>query len=176
MNILRRFLSGTFVLLALASTAIGTAALKIRQADGPSRLFAGGALRSGPLVVESEPDWAFTEEIETIEFQLVEPPTSRRVWITHNSGKIYLISGGMDTLSGRLWFTWPHDAVRDGRAVIRVNGVRYPRTLLRITSGADINGIIDALREKYDDTTTREDIETGAVWLFELAPRPEFSP
>lgn len=171
MNMLRRFLGGVFILLALVSTAIGTAALKIGQADGPSRLFAGGVLLSGPLVVEPEPDWVFTETIETIEFQLVEPPTSRRVWITHHDGKIYLISGGMDTLSGRLWFTWPHDAMRDGRAVIRVNGVRYPRMLQRITSGAKIEGIVDALREKYEDTTTREDIETGVVWLFELAPR-----
>jgi hypothetical protein len=176
MSILRRFLGSAFFLLALASTAIGTAALKIRQADGPLRLFAGGELRSGPLMVAPEPDWAFTEEIDTIEFQLVEPPTSRRVWISHYDGKIYLITGGMDTLSGRLWFSWPHDAERDGRAVIRVDGVRYPRMLRRIRSGAEIDGVVDALREKYEDTTSREDIESGVAWLFEMAPGPGVDP
>ncbi len=176
MSTLRRFLGGAVVLLSLASNSIGTAAVKIRQADGPSQLFAGGALQSGPLVVEPEPDWAFTEEIDTIEFQLLDPPTSRRVWITHYDGKIYLVSGVMDSLSGRLWFSWPHDAIQDGRAVIRVNGVRYPRMLQRINSGMELEGIIAALREKYDDTTSREDIETGVVWLFELAPGPVTNP
>ncbi len=51
MSMLRRFLGGAFVLLALSITAIGTAAFKIRQADGPSQLFAGGALQSGPLLI-----------------------------------------------------------------------------------------------------------------------------
>ena len=46
---------GLWVLLVLV-TAVGTAAFKQRFADGPNRVFSGGALVSGKLYNGSEPD------------------------------------------------------------------------------------------------------------------------
>ena len=66
---------GLWVLLVLV-TAVGTAAIKQRFADGPNRVFSGGALVSGKLHNGSEPDWQFVNDISTIELQLLEPDHS----------------------------------------------------------------------------------------------------
>lgn len=160
-------------LVLVALTAVGTAALKARFADGPTALFAGGPLISGPLRSGPDPDWAFTDDIETIELQLLEPATSRRTWVAQYDGKLYIESGAVDSLVGRLWFSWPLDAAKDGRAVVRIDGKRYPRQLIRIQSGPELDGITAAFRVKYDDWVTAQSVEDGAIWLFQLAPRPE---
>lgn len=52
-----------------------------RFSDGPLAIIAGGPLERGELVTGGEPEWSFAREIETIEFQLVEPARSRTSWI-----------------------------------------------------------------------------------------------
>ena len=122
---------GLWVLLVLV-TAVGTAAIKQRFADGPNRVFSGGALVSGELYNSAEPDWQFVNDISTIELQLLEPDQSRRIWTASVDGKIYVWSGYMNSLVGKLWKSWPAQAERDGRAVIRVDGVRYELSLIHI--------------------------------------------
>ena len=158
-------------LILVSLTAVGTAALKARFSDGPTTLFSGGPLTSGQLIREPEPDWRFTDEIETIELQLFDPSTSRRTWVAQYDGNIYVVSGELDSFLGQLWFSWPLHAAKDGRAVVRINGNRYPRQLIRIQSGQALEGITVAFRTKYDDPITRQDVEDGVVWVFELAPR-----
>lgn len=157
-------------LLLIPVTAIVTAAAKQRFADGPNRLFSGGPLVAGDLHAGPDPDWSFVNDIPTIELQLVEPPRSRRIWVVEHDGKLYVWSGYMGTAVGRLWKRWPVQAERDGRAVLRIDGTRYERELVRIASGDVLDGISQAITDKYPSQTTRAAIEAGDVWLFEATP------
>ena len=158
-------------LLLIPVTAVTTAAVKQRFTDGPNRVFSGGPLESGELHTGSEPDWSFVSEISTVEMQLLEPPRSRRIWTAEFDGKLYVWSGYMATAVGQLWKRWPVQAERDGRAVMRIDGKRYERQLVRIESGEILDGITTAIRKKYPSQTTRATVEAGDTWIFEAAPR-----
>ena len=171
MKMLRRIIVIALCLVLIPVTAITTAAAKQRFADGPNRVFSGGALESGELHTGAEPDWRFVSEIPTIEMQLLDPPQSRRIWTAEYDGKIYVWSGYMATAVGRVWKRWPLQAERDGRAMMRIDGKRYERQLVRIKSGPILDGISAAIRNKYPSQTTRATVEAGETWLFEAAPR-----
>ena len=170
MNKLKNITIVFFCLLLIPVTAIATAAVKQRFADGPNRVFSGGPLESGELYSGIEPDWSFVNDIPTIEMQLFDPPASRVIWTVEHSGKLYVWSGYMGTTIGRMWKQWPVQADRDGRALIRINGVRYERHLERIQSGVELEGIASAITNKYPSRTTAAAIENGDVWLFEAGP------
>jgi len=54
---------------------------------------------------------------------------------------------------------------------VRIDGKRYERTLVRVTSGRNvIEGVSAELDRKYAFGGA-ESIESGDTWLFELAPR-----
>ncbi len=159
------------LLLLIPATAVATAAAKQRFADGPNQVFSGGPLESGVLYVGPEPDWSVVSDVQTIELQLLDPPRSRRIWTAEYDGKLYVWSGYMRTIVGRLWKRWPGQAERDGRALIRIDGIRYERQLVRIQSGDILDGITAAITSKYPSQTTRAAVEAGDAWLFEAGPR-----
>jgi hypothetical protein len=134
-------------------------------------VFAGGELVEGELVTGSEPDWSFVHDIGTIELQLLDPARSRLIWVLDYEGKAYVVSGYMGNRVGRIWKKWPIEAERDGRAVVRIDAKRYERTLVRIQTGAVVDGVMAELGRKYRSAATRATIEAGSIWLFELAPR-----
>jgi hypothetical protein len=171
MKMLIRIIVIALCLVLIPVAAISTAAAKQRFADGPNRVFSGGALEAGELHTGAEPDWRFVSEISTIEMQLLDPPKSRRIWTAEYDGKIYVWSGYMATAVGRVWKRWPLQAERDGRAMMRIDGKRYERQLVRIKSGPILDGISAAIRNKYPSQTTRATVEAGETWLFEAAPR-----
>ena len=171
MKMFKRIIVIALCLVLIPVTAVATAAAKQRFADGPNRVFSGGALESGELHTGAEPDWRFVSEIPTIEMQLLDPPQSRRIWTAEYDGKIYVWSGYMATAVGRLWKRWPRQAERDGRAIMRIDGKRYERQLVRIQSGPILDGISAAIRQKYPSQTTRATVEAGETWVFEAAPR-----
>ena len=171
MKLARNLIIIIFCLLLIPTAAVATAAAKQRFADGPNRVFSGGPLESGELFQGAEPDWSFVNQIPTIEMQLMNPATSRRIWIVEHDGEIYVWSGYMGTTVGRLWKRWPLQAQRDGRAILRVNGIRYERQLVRIASGDELDGITAAITAKYPSQTTRAAVEAGDVWVFRAAPR-----
>ena len=171
MKIVKRLTIVVFCLLLIPGTAVATAAAKQRLADGPNRVFSGGPLQSGELYTGPEPDWSVVSAVQTIELQLLDPPRSRRIWTAEYAGKLYVWSGYMGTAVGRLWKHWPIQAERDGRAVIRIDGIRYERQLVRVTSGDVLDGISAAITSKYPSQTTRAAVEAGDVWLFEAEPR-----
>ena len=158
-------------LLLILTTAIVTAAVKQRSADGPNRVFSGGALVSGELYSGVEPNWSFINDIDTLELQLLNPEQSRRIWTASVDGKIYVWSGYMNSMVGKLWKSWPAQAERDGRAIVRIDGVRYERQLVRIKSGAGLEALTSLLNEKYASTATPAAIDSGDLWMFEAAPR-----
>ena len=171
MTLKRRLLMGLGVLLLIPVVAIGTLLVASGYADGASPLFGGGELVGGELVTGREPDWTFAHDLPTIELQLLDPPRSRVIWIIEHEGKPYVVSGYMGSTIGRLWKRWPAQAERDGRAIVRIAGRRYERTLKRIKAGPVVEGVAAELRRKYRYPGTAADIEAGTTWLFELAPR-----
>ena len=171
MEVAKRLTIVVLCLLLIPATAVATAAAKQRFADGPNQVFSGGPLEAGALYAGPEPDWSFVGDIQTIELQLLDPPRSRRIWTAESEGKLYVWSGYMTTAVGRLWKHWPMQAERDGRAVIRIDGVRYERQLVRIRSGNVLDGITAEIARKYPSLTTREAVEAGRAWMFEAAPR-----
>ncbi len=171
MRLVKRIIIVALCLLLIPVTAVATAGAKQRFADGPNRVFSGGPLISGDLHTGPDPDWSFVSEVPTIEMQLLDPPQSRRIWIAEANGKIYVWSGYMGNTIGRIWKQWPLQAERDGRAILRINGVRYERQLKRIQSGSELEAITAAITAKYPSQTTRAVVEAGGVWVFEAAPR-----
>ena len=156
-----------FWITLVLATAVITAAVKQRSADGPNFVFSGGALKSGQLYQGTEPDWSFVNEVSTIELQLLEPEQSRCIWTASMGGKLYVWSGYMNSTIGKLWKSWPVQAERDGRAVIRINGIRYDRRLIRLRSGDGLEPLFAVMNEKYATRATPEAINTGDVWMFE---------
>ena len=171
MKIVKEVIIVVFCLLLIPAAAFLTTAAKQRLADGPSLVFSGGPLEASVLHAGAEPDWSVVSAVPTIELQLLDPPRSRRIWTAEYEGKLYVWSGYMSTAVGRLWKHWPIQAARDGRAVIRIDGVRYERQLIRIQSGDVLDGITAAITSKYPSQTTRAAVEAGDAWLFEAAPR-----
>jgi hypothetical protein len=172
MKIIKIALQALGMLLLIPAVALATLRFDNRNNDGPSIIFPGGELVSGELYSGPEPDWSFTDQVFTVDLQLDETLTSRLIWIEESGGKIYITSDYMGTPLGRLWKHWAVQAVEgDGRATVRINDIRYERQLVRITDGPELDGVIEKKHEKYRSVISREAIETGAVWVFELAPR-----
>lgn len=170
---------GLLVLL-LAATLV-TLKLKHQNADGPSILFPGGKLVSGELHTGPEPDWRFTDDLFVIELQLEEPLSSRRIFVMESDGKVYVPSGYMRSLLGRIWKDWAFQAeAGDGLAVARIDGVRYPRKLIRVQDPDIIRGVAEKLAQKYAGGATPEtvaeiarSVAEGDTWIFEMAPRSD---
>ena len=171
MPIVKNTIIVVLCLILIPVTAVSTAAVKQRLSDGSNFVFSGGPLVEGELYSGPEPDWSFVDDIPLIELQLINPPTTRTIWTAENEGKLYVWSGYMGTTVGRMWKQWPLQAEADGRAIVRINGVRYERNLRRIQSGPDLGGIAAAITNKYPSRTTAASIESGSVWLFEAEPR-----
>jgi hypothetical protein len=151
---------------ALALVAlIGALFLAARFMDGPLGAVPGGALQSGPLVVEGVEDWSFAADVDTIEMQLISDGRSRTVWILVREGQGF-IPCAIGAPPGK---TWHLHAEEDGRALIRVNGKRYPVTLTRV---ADI-GLQDALGSVTQDKYPSPPGADGESWYFKLASRQE---
>jgi len=162
------------VAIAIPAVALATMSLENRNNDGPSIIFPGGELVSGELYSGPEPDWGFTDDVSTIHLQLDNPLSSRLIWIEESDGKIYITSDYMGTWLGRLWKHWAVQAYEgDGLAVMRINGIRYERKLRRVFDSSELEGVISKKIDKYRSRITKEAIESGETWVFELAPRNE---
>jgi hypothetical protein len=152
---------------------IGVLSLAARFSDGPIAIFAGGPFTSGERVEGPEPDWSFVHDVQEVEFQLLDPPRSRTTWILEHEGRIYIPSGYMTTAWGKLWKQWPLEAMKDGRAILRVGDKLYERQLVRIEAGPLLAPLTTELGRKYLGGTAIDpkSVTAGELWLFELGPR-----
>ena len=179
MNIARIAFQALGILVLIPAVAIATLRFDNRNADGPSILFPGGELVSGELYTGPEPDWSFTDDVRTVELQLVDPLSSRRILIMESDGKVYVPSGYMRSTLGKIWKDWAFQADDgNGLAVVRIDGTRYERQLVRIKEGPVLDGIAAKQASKYGAGATpeaieagRASIEAGDTWIFEMAPR-----
>ena len=167
----RKVLLVVGVLILIPVVVLGALAVSARFSDGPSVVFSGGPLVAGELVTGPEPDWSFARDVGTIELQLLDPPRSRLIWIAEHEGKIYVVSGYMGNFIGRLWKQWPPQAERDSRAILRIEGKRYERTLVRMKTGPVVEGVMAEFGRKYGFSGGSAAVTSGNTWLFELAPR-----
>lgn len=163
------------LLLLLVALGVGVLLIGARFADGPVAIIAGGPFKSGEVVTGTEPDWSFVHDISEVEFQLLDPERSRTTWIVEHEGKAYIPSGYMTTWWGKIWKHWPHEALEDGRILLRVNGKIYERSLVRVETGPAIGPIVAELSRKYagGEAIPVEAVSSGYLWIFELAPRSE---
>lgn len=185
MHVLTGLLKGFAYLLIALVVVVGLFIVGMRFADGPYAIVAGGPFSSGERYTGAEPDWSFVKDRQEVEFQLLEPARSRTTWIVEHDGRIFIPCGYMDTPIGRLWKQWPVEAERDGRAILRIDGVLYDRQLVRLTEGDELPFILSELARKYPvgvqtDSPAQqqaaldaglERIANGALWIFEMTPR-----
>lgn len=182
MKILKIVLQVVGFLVLIGAVGIGTLRIQRGSADGATVVFPGGEMVSGELHMGPEPDWSFTDDIFTIELQLNDPMSTRRIFILESEGKIYVVSGYMKSFLGKIWKQWAFDAdAGNDQGVLRVNNVRYPRQLVRVKEGDVLDGVAAKLLAKYSGVptpvsaqaiaTARADIEDGNSWVFELVPR-----
>lgn len=164
-----KWLGGIVAVLVLAIVLLVVVA---RFGDGPTAIIPGGPLVSGELYAGPEPDWTFARDLPEMEFQLVEPPVSRTIWLQVVDGKLFVVSGYMNSMVGKLWKHWPMQAEKDPRAVIRIDGKRYERKLVRL--GPDhpaLEGMASEIERKYGAPLRAEMAATGDAWFYALEPR-----
>jgi len=134
--------------------------------DGPLGPIPGGALAGGELVAEPVADWSFAKDTGEIQLQLESQTRSRTVWFFVLDGKAY-VPCSLDFPPGK---NWHHEAVKDGRATLRIDGKRYPVTLTKLEDSA-AQGMGEAARaelsRKYGELPSGE----NGAWLFEVTSR-----
>jgi hypothetical protein len=167
------FVLGAFVLM------IGVAYGGMRLSDGPVEFFPwftisiGGPFRSGEVVASPE-NWDFLKEREEMEIQTYNPNTSRTLWVPVVDGKLYIVSGYMNSTIGRLWKQWPTYIEQDNRILIRVDDNIYEQRLNRITEGPIAAAVMSEVARKYVGAPAEVNpaagvaITSGSVWLFEV--------
>jgi len=164
----------TFVkVLCVLALAVALFLFVVRFKDGPLAIIAGGPLTSGKLVPSEGVDFSFAKDIETIELQLLDPPRSRTTWVVFHDGHLYVPSGFMDV---PIWKQWPEEAVDDGRAIARIDGVRYPFQLERVVDRRTWQKTRMLSGRKYNLSDWDSGKEPGPeewnlVWIFRLSPR-----
>lgn len=160
-------------LVLVITAAVAAVLVGARFADGPLEIIAGGPFTTGELQSTAPIDWSFVRDIETIEFQSLEPPRSRTVWVLTHEGRLFIPCGYMDSTWGRIWKQWPIEAERDGRIITRIDGKLYNQNLVRIHDGPELPPLVAELSRKYmgGQPIPVEAVTSGMLWLFELTPR-----
>jgi hypothetical protein len=95
--------------------------------DGPLGPIPGGPLRSGELFDLPVSDWSFATDVAEIELQLASERVSRTTWILVRDGGAF-VPCSLGFPPGKNWY---RAAQVDGRALLRIDGRRYPVTLTR---------------------------------------------
>ena len=185
-----RWLGIALVVLVAATVAVPVGiGVFARFSDGPIGPIPGGPLHTGTLMPEPEVGWSLARGLfGEIEFQLVEPPRSRIVGAFVHEGQLY-VPCDLGFIARRapehplvlrwLFVTlkrWHEDALRDGRAVLRIDGKRYERQAVRVTDPelvATLRSMTEELVIPYFSSPLL-DVPTDPkeIWFFRIDPRP----
>ncbi|MDH5737084.1 MAG: hypothetical protein OEZ23_02185 [Gammaproteobacteria bacterium] len=153
------------LILALALFFFG-----MRFHDGPWDMITGGPFTTGESSAPPA-DWSFLKEDKLTEFQTLTPQTSRTVWLGVHQGRLFLVSGYMNSTMGKIWKQWPHYMAEDNRIILRHGGKLYELQLQRQMEGDHLQGVLDEFGRKYGLAGTTELIRNQDVWLYEALPR-----
>jgi hypothetical protein len=140
--------------------------LGARLHDGPLGPVPGGALVAGALVNEPLVDWSFARDAGEIELQLDSQSRSRTVWILVHESQAY-VPCSLGFPPGKTWY---EDAVKDGRAMLRIDGKRYPVALAKLDASA-AQQLEPALRAEIDRKYGRPPPSDAGVWIFRVTSR-----
>lgn len=160
-----RVLKGLGILLGGIVTVAVIVSIAARFSDGPIAAFAGGPLVAGELVTEAVDDWTFVEDVDTVEFQLEHPARSRTVWIIVHEGQLYIPCG---LPNFKVFKQWPHEAMQDGRSIVRIDGKRYPLQAVRMQDPGLFDSIASKIAKKYPAPA---EASPDDLWIFRMDPR-----
>src|SRR5262249_27986077 len=93
-------------------------------------------------------------------------PHSRTTWVAVVDGDLYVPCGFPAAKR------WPHEALRDGRVVVRIEGRRYQRQAVRETDPARLRRLGAEVERKYGAGNEEAAVAGEEVWFFRLDPRP----
>jgi len=134
-----------------------------RFADGPIAMFPGGPLRSGTMVTEPVADWSFAQQVAEIELQLADEDSSRTTWIVVSEGAAFIpCSLGFPPNK-----QWHLRADEDGRAILRIEGRKYPVQLRRLPDSSERADLKALAETKYGGLPPTD----AGVWFFAVDPR-----
>lgn len=174
---LAKILKGFGIVLLIVVLAIGGFFFSMRFHDGPNELISGGPFQSGELTPAPD-SWSFLKGRDVIEFQTLEPETSRTVWLGVLDGRLFIVSGYMNTTFGKLWKQWPHHVAEDDRVILRIDGKLYEQRLERLMAFDKLPELMAIYSEKYGGLTaaTNEEqlralLAEGDFWLYEVVDR-----
>ena len=173
---MKKFFKWISIIIGTLVIALGLFLLSMRFSDGPQEIFSGGPFTSGELA-EAPENWSFLTDRGTIDFQTMDPDTSRTVWLAVHNRRLFLVSGYMNTGYGGIWKQWPHYLENDDRVILRIDGQLYEQRLQRITEGPEIVPVLDELARKYFPGATGSGISSpvsvtnGDTWMYEVVDR-----
>jgi hypothetical protein len=142
--------------------AISVLALSLGVAcGGPFLLLPGGEL-DGP-VASVPADWAFTDEISTIEIETnPSDPYSVNIWAVGLDDFLYLHAGDNRT-------TWIEHLEVDPRLRARIEDQIYELSAVRVTSEAEFARFADAYEEKFGLRPRNENL--AEIYVIRLEAR-----
>ncbi|MEW6270589.1 MAG: hypothetical protein AB1689_14995 [Thermodesulfobacteriota bacterium] len=139
--------------------------LAARASGGPLGPIPGGRL-AGPLAADQDPDWSFTDAIDTIQVEVApDDPLSVTTWVIAHQGGLYVTADFLNP-----WKRWPHLAVADPRVRLRIGGEIYERTAVRVTDPREIEELRRAVADKYD-VSPHGLAAKVEVWFFRMDAR-----
>jgi hypothetical protein len=147
----------------------------MRFSDGPMEIFSGGPFTTGELAPAPD-DWSFLTDRDTIEFQTMDPARSRTVWLGVHEGRLFLVSGYMNTSYGGIWKQWPLYLDNDDRVILRIDGKLYEQRLERIMEGPEVVPVLNEFARKYfggggDGLSSDDSVRNGDTWMYEVVDR-----
>ncbi len=154
------------ILLLVVALGLAGVLLVSRFGDGPNGFFAGGEMTTGAWVATDDLDWSFASDLPTMEFQLLEPPRSRTVWMVQEGDSLYIPCG---LPNFRLWKQWPHEARQDGRAVLRIDGKRYAVNLVYVEDDEERDAVLRTTTKKYE--LPAQEAADDNFWAFRIEAR-----
>ena len=160
------------IVIAAALLIIGPFLISMRFHDGPLEIFSGGPFTSGEAAF-APANWSFLTDRVQIEFQTMEPSTSRTVWLGVDDGRLFLVSGYMNTGYGAIWKQWPHYLAADDRVILRIDGRLYEQRLQRVMDGPHVVPVLNEFGRKYGGgpLASAESVTNGDTWMFEVVDR-----
>ena len=172
---MRAFFRLLATLLIVLALSIGAFFVGMRFHDGPLEIISGGPFKTGEISA-TPMNWDFIKDRQEIEFQTLNPTTSRTVWLGVVEGRLFLVSGYMNTSYGGIWKQWPHYLEDDDRVILRIDGKLYEQRLQRIMEGPEVVPVLSEFARKYfggssGEFTADASVRSGDTWMYEVVER-----
>lgn len=170
---MRKLAKWLAIVLAGIILSITVFLFSMRYHDGPLEIISGGAFKTGELSPAPE-DWSHLKDRATIEFQTLDPVSSRTVWLASHEGRLFIVSGYMNQWYAAIWKQWPHYLEADNRILLRIDGKLYEQRLERVMAGPAIIPVLNELSRKYlggAPVTSASQVTNGDTWMYEIVDR-----